>query len=236
MIEIRKGKDRGHVEHGWLDARHSFSFGDYHDPARMSFGCLRVINEDRVQPAAGFPPHSHRDMEIITYVLEGALRHRDSTGGGSVLKPGELQVMHAGRGIQHSEFNDSQSEGVHLLQIWIEPKFRGVAPGYEQGPLNAAALRKGFTLAMGSQQDAAPFHIHQDARLSIAWPAAGTRLKETLDRNRLYYLHLARGDLQIGEQMFEAGDAVAIQDESGLELIATTDAEVLLFNLPADSS
>ncbi|MFI4983321.1 MAG: pirin family protein, partial [Nevskiales bacterium] len=165
MITTRLAGQRGHAERGWLDSWHTFSFGDYHDPQQMGFGPLRVINEDRVVPGAGFPPHSHSDMEIISYVLEGGLRHRDSTGGGSVIKPGEVQLMTAGRGISHSEMNDSNSAGVHFLQIWIVPDKRGVAPGYQQKALDVEARRSGFTKVIAPEGEGAPFRIWQDARL-----------------------------------------------------------------------
>ncbi|MGH8444257.1 MAG: pirin family protein [Solimonas sp.] len=231
MISVRPGSERGHAEHGWLDARHSFSFSSYYDPQRMGFGSLRVINEDRVVPTAGFPPHGHRDMEIITYVLGGELKHRDSTGGAGVLRHGELQVMSAGRGVQHSEFNPSAEEGLHLLQIWIEPAVTGKPASYHQAPLDAQALRGGFAAVVGPRGADTPFHIDQNAWLHIAWPAAGEILRKTLDERRRYYLHVARGSVQLGDRRLAAGDAVTFEGETALELRAGEQAELLLFDL-----
>jgi len=232
MIAVIPGESRGHVEHGWLDARHSFSFSSYYDPQRMGYGPLRVINEDRVVPTAGFPPHGHRDMEIITYVLDGELRHRDSLGSVGVLRHGEIQVMSAGRGIQHSEYNGSTRESLHLLQIWIEPAVVGKAPSYAQAPLDAEALRRGFTAVVGPDGADTAFHIHQDAWLHIAWPAAGATIDRPLDPQRRYYLHLARGSIRVGAQRLLAGDALTLEGEEALGLVADSDAEILLFDLP----
>lgn len=232
MITARLSEDRGHADHGWLDARHSFSFSGYHDPRWMGYSALRVINEDRVVPGTGFSPHGHRDMEIITYVLSGALEHKDSTGGEGVLRHGEVQVMSAGSGVRHSEKNPSNTEPLHLLQIWIEPNRTGDAPGYAQQPLDPVALRKGFALIAAPAGEAATFVIHQDARLLIAWPADGQSLTQPLDAKRRYYLHVAVGAVQLGEQVFRAGDAVLLQAESSLTLLAAADSELLLFDLP----
>lgn len=232
MIEVRRAADRGHAEHGWLDSRHSFSFGSYHDRQWMGYGPLRVINEDRVVPGAGFAPHSHSDMEIISYVLAGGLRHRDSTGGGSVLKPGELQLMTAGRGISHSEMNASASEPVHFLQIWIETDTPGAAPGYQQQPLDVDALRRGFVTVAAPPAEAAPFRLLQDARLLIAWPRGGHPVAHIAREGRRHYLHLARGAITVNGVVLQAGDAAMTADEPSLTIDATTDAEVLLFDLP----
>ncbi|HVT36749.1 MAG TPA: pirin family protein [Nevskiaceae bacterium] len=231
MISLRRSDERGHAEHGWLDARHTFSFSDYHDPRWMGYGDLRVINEDRVAPGAGFAPHGHRDMEIITYMLDGALAHHDSTGGAGVLRPGEVQVMSAGRGVRHSETNASQRETAHLLQIWIEPRETGVAPAYAQAKLDADALRAGFSTIVAPHGESAPFHIHQDARLSIAWPAAAQTLTRALDTQRRYYLHVARGNVLLGGFTLASGDAAMIEREHALELRAEQDSELLLFDL-----
>lgn len=231
MIKLRRAEDRGQVDHGWLNAQHSFSFGEYYDPKWMGYSSLRVINEDRVVPGTGFAPHGHRDMEIITYVLDGAVEHRDSTGGGGVLRHGEVQVMSAGRGVQHSEKNPSAREPLHLLQIWIEPDQRGVVPRYAQAALDPAALRAGFSKVLAPEGEAAPFNIHQDARLYIAWPAAGQRLQQLLADGRRHYLHVARGTVQLGAQRLQAGDAAMIENESAVDLVADSDAEVLLFDL-----
>ncbi|MBA4284164.1 MAG: quercetin 2,3-dioxygenase [Xanthomonadaceae bacterium] len=233
MITLRPADTRGHAEHGWLDSQHSFSFGSWHDPAYMGIGALRVLNDDRVVGGAGFPPHSHRDMEIITYVLSGALRHKDSTGGSSVLKPGEIQVMTAGRGIAHSEMNADGVAPVHFLQIWIVPDVRGAAPGYQQQALDIAALKAGFSLVAAPEAEAAPFRLLQDARLSIAWPAAGQAISTALRSERRHYLHVARGAVRLGDQLLADGDAVLIEQESRLALSATADSELLLFDLAA---
>ncbi|MDH4457403.1 MAG: pirin family protein [Nevskia sp.] len=233
MITLRPADTRGHAEHGWLDSHHSFSFGGWHDPKYMGIGALRVLNDDRVVGGAGFPAHSHRDMEIITYVLSGALRHKDSTGGSSVLKPGEIQVMTAGRGIAHSEMNADGVAPVHFLQIWIVPDVRGATPGYQQKALDADALRAGFSVVAAPEADAAPFRLLQDARLSIAWPVAGQVLSTTLRADRQHYLHVARGAVQLDDQPLGEGDAALITQESAVSLTATADAELLLFDLAA---
>lgn len=231
MITIRPADSRGHAEHGWLDSRHTFSFGDYHDPRHMGFHALRAINEDRVTPGGGFAPHSHSAMEILSYVLEGGLRHRDSTGGSSVLRPGELQLMSAGRGISHSEMNDSQSAPVHFLQIWLTPERRDTAPNYQQHTLDPAALRAGFVCVAAPASETAPFKILADARLFIAWPSADQTLTQALAPTRHYYLQLARGSVTLGENLMTAGDAAMIEAESALHLTASSDAELLLFDL-----
>ncbi|MDB5972137.1 MAG: hypothetical protein JWQ90_4587 [Hydrocarboniphaga sp.] len=232
MITLQAGSERGHAQHGWLDSHHTFSFGEFYDAGKMGYGALRVINEDRVVAGAGFPPHSHRDMEIISYVIEGGLRHRDSTGGTSVILPGELQLMTAGSGIQHSEMNASPGEAVHFLQIWIVPSERGAAPGYQQKALDADALRRGFTMVVAPKSENAPFSVLQDARLLIAWPGEGQALTQTLDPQRRYYLHLAAGEVSVGGRRLKAGDALTFSGESTLSLIAGEDAQVLLFDLP----
>ena len=232
MLSVRKSEDRGHADHGWLDARHSFSFSGYHDPEWMGYSSLRVINEDRVAPGAGFAPHGHNDMEIITYVLSGALKHRDSTGGEGVLRHGEVQVMSAGRGVRHSEINASQSEGLHLLQIWIEPDKTGVPPGYQQQALDVTALKKGFVTVVAPYNDKAQFQIHQDARLSIAWPTTGKKLQPALKPERRYYLHLPLGAITVNGTPLAAGDAAMLSKESTLTVEAQTESEILLFDLP----
>lgn len=232
MIHLRPSASRGQAEHGWLESQHSFSFGSYYNPRELGFGALRVINEDRVVPGAGFAPHSHQDMEIISYVLDGGLRHRDSTGGGSVLRPGELQLMSAGHGITHSEMNASASEPVHFLQIWIEPAERGGTPGYQQQALDATALADGFTMVAGPAGEPVPFTLRQDARLYIAWPTAGQTLHQPLDGARRYYLHQARGSARANGQTLAAGDALTLQSETQLDYQADSDGEALLFELP----
>ncbi len=234
MIQLRRAEDRGHANHGWLDARHSFSFSDYQDPKWMGYSNLRVINEDRVAPGTGFSTHGHRDMEIITYPLTGSIRHQDSTGGSGLITHGEIQVMHAGTGIRHSEINGSVSEPLHLLQIWIEPNAVGVAPGYEQDKLDPTLLGEHFALAVApvGSADAAPFRIHADARLFVAWPKAGTEITQALKPARRHYLHVARGGLKSGEQALKAGDALLIEGERSVLFTASVDSEVLLFELP----
>ena len=234
MMTLRRSEDRGHADHGWLEARHSFSFSEYYDPKWMGYSSLRVINEDRVAPGTGFSTHGHRDMEIITYPLAGTIRHQDSTGGNGLITHGEIQVMHAGTGIRHSEMNGSPSEALHLLQIWIEPNAVGVKPGYEQSRLHASELSAHFALAVApvGSADAAPFRIHADARLFVAWPKAGTEITQTLKPARRHYLHVARGGLTRGEQALKAGDALLIEGESSVQFTASVDSEVLLFELP----
>lgn len=231
MIKLRPADTRGHADHGWLDARHSFSFSEYYDPKWMHYSHLRVINEDRVAPGTGFAPHSHQDMEIITYVLDGAIRHRDSTGGQGTLRHGEIQVMSAGHGVTHSETNPSHSETLHLLQIWIIPDRKGAQPNYQQSGLDADALRAGFTPVVGPAGGGTPFTINQDARLLIAWPAAGRTLTQALRPERRHYLQVARGQIRLGDASLRGGDAAMIENESALTLTADTDAEVLLFDL-----
>lgn len=232
MIQTRSARDRGHADHGWLDSWHTFSFSEYYDPKHMGYGPLRVINEDRVVPGAGFPPHSHQDMEIISYVLDGGLKHKDSTGGGSVLRHGEIQLMSAGRGITHSEMNASHNEPVHFLQIWVQPNVKGIAPGYQQKLLDETALRAGFAKVIAPQGEDAPFVIQQDARLYVAWAAQGQVLDQALTAGRRYYLHVALGEVQLGELKLAAGDAAMLDKETALQLIATEASEVLLFELP----
>jgi len=231
MISLRRGSERGHADRGWLESWHSFSFSDYYDPQRMGYGSLRVINEDIIVPTAGFPPHSHSDMEIVTYVLEGVIRHRDSTGGSGDLKPGELQVMHAGGGITHSEINPSTTGRTHLLQIWIQPEARGHAPAYEQAALDPEALRRGFTTVVGPAGSDAPFRIHQDARLDIAWLVAGQRAQKTLAAGRRYYLQVARGAVVAHGERLQGGDALTLENEAALQVLAESEAELLLFDL-----
>lgn len=234
MMTLRRAEERGHADHGWLEARHSFSFSEYYDPKWMGYSKLRVINEDRVAPGTGFGAHGHRDMEIITYPLSGTVRHQDSTGGAGLIRHGEIQVMHAGSGIRHSEMNGSASEPLHLLQIWIEPNAVGVKPGYEQDRLDPQQLGEQFVLAVApvGSADVAPFRIHADARLFVAWPKAGTAITQALAPGRRHYLHIARGGLQLGERRLQAGDALLIEGESAVQFTASVDSEVLLFELP----
>ena len=232
MITLRKAGDRGHANHGWLDSYHSFSFADYYDPAHMGFGPLRVINEDRVQPGEGVPTHPHRDMEIITYVLEGALEHKDSIGTGSVIAPGDVQRMSAGRGVQHSEFNPSRTDGVHFLQIWIEPKFTGIKPSYEQTRFTAADKRGRLRLIASPDGADGSVTIHQDARVYAALLDGADRVAHAPAAGRRVYVHVARGTVQVNGMKLAAGDAARLVDEAAVTLDGADAAEVLLFDLP----
>jgi hypothetical protein len=231
MITVRRGDHRGRTELEWLDSRHTFSFGDYYDPQHMGFADLRVINEDRVVPAAGFPTHSHRDMEIITYVLEGALAHKDSTGTSSVIRPGEVQRMSAGTGISHSEYNASKTDAVHFLQIWILPDRTGVTPGYEQQALNFDQTRSAWTLIVSRNGRDGSVTVHQDVDLWAARLASGERLSFRLKPSRRAWIQMARGGAAVNEVLLRAGDGVAISEEEILEVKAAEEAELLLFDL-----
>jgi hypothetical protein len=228
MLHLRKSNDRGHANHGWLDSWHTFSFADYHDPEHVSFSALRVINEDRVSPGEGFPTHPHRDMEIITYVLEGALEHQDSLGTGSVIRPGEVQRMSAGTGIRHSEFNHSQTEPVHFLQIWILPDRQGVKPGYEQKRIG---LDGQLRLVASPDGHDGSVTIHQDARVYAA-RLNGSEVTHTLASGRRAWLQVARGAVKLNGTTLQAGDGAGIENETALRLAADGSAEVLLFDLP----
>jgi redox-sensitive bicupin YhaK (pirin superfamily) len=231
MIQLRKAHDRGHADHGWLDSWHTFSFADYHDPKHMGFSALRVINEDRVSPGEGFPTHPHRDMEIITYVLEGALEHKDSLGTGSVIRPGEVQRMSAGTGIRHSEFNHSQSESVHFLQIWILPNRQGVKPGYEQKRIDPAELNGKLQLVASHDGRDGSVTIHQDASVYAAHLNGG-EVTHKLAPGRHAWLQVARGSVRINGTTLQAGDGASIENEPSLQLATDGSTEVLLFDLP----
>ena len=232
MLSVRRAKERGHADHGWLDTYHTFSFADYWDPRHMGWGPLRVINEDRVAPGTGFPTHAHRDMEIITYVLEGAIEHKDSLGTGSVIRPGDVQRMSAGTGVRHSEFNASKTEPLHLLQIWIEPSRRGIAPGYEQ-KMFPASERQGRlrVIAAPDGRDGA-VTIHQDATVYATTLARGQRVEHTLAPGRLAWLQVARGALLANGEQLASGDGVGVQGERTIALEAVEPTEALLFDLP----
>jgi len=232
MITLRKGGERGYADHGWLKSFHSFSFADYHDPAHMGFGPLRVINEDRVAPGSGFGTHGHRDMEIISYVLEGELAHRDSMGNGSVIRPGDVQRMSAGSGVRHSEYNHAADRTTHFLQIWIEPNVTGIAPSYEEKRF-AEADAQGRLLLVASPDGAdGSVRIHQDARVYASRLSAGQTLAAKLAAGRLGYLHVVRGAVTVNGQSLAGGDAAKISDETQLAIRADGDAELLLFDLP----
>jgi redox-sensitive bicupin YhaK (pirin superfamily) len=230
MIQLRPSASRGFADHGWLVARHSFSFADYYDPAEMGWGVLRVINEDRVAPGKGFPTHGHRDMEILTYVIEGALEHRDSLGNGEVIHPGEVQRMSAGTGVRHSEFNPSPTGETHLLQIWIAPREIGVTPGYEQQKL--APGENDWRLIASPDAAQGSTLIHQDASLYAARLSSGAALDYALDPARLAYVHLVRGELQLNGLDMRTGDGAKLSAESALHFVAREHSEVLLFDLP----
>ena len=236
MITLRPAAERGHAEHGWLDSYHSFSFAEYHDPRHMGFGPLRVINEDRVKPGMGFGTHGHRDMEIISYVLEGSLSHKDSIGTGSTIVPGDVQRMSAGRGVMHSEFNPSPSEGVHFLQIWIEPDVRGIAPSYEQANVPDEAKRGRLALIAAPAGAGGAVAIHQDARLYATLLGDGERVEHPLAQGRRAYVHVVRGAATVNGVEVTAGDAVKVEKETSVAIAqrggAMLTAELLVFDLP----
>jgi redox-sensitive bicupin YhaK (pirin superfamily) len=233
MIQIRRSNERGHADHGWLDSYHSFSFADYQDPEHVSFGPLRVINEDRVKPGTGFGTHGHRDMEIVSYVLEGALAHKDSMGTGSTIRPGDVQRMSAGRGVTHSEFNASPTEAVHFLQIWIIPSALGTAPGYEQQHFAAADKRGRLRLIASPDGAQGSVRIQQDARLYAGLFDGAEEARQPWNPQRLLYVHIARGSATVNGHALSAGDALQATDTTELRIGAGSGAEVLVFDLPA---
>jgi hypothetical protein len=232
MLSIRRGDERGYADHGWLKSFHSFSFADYYDPRHMGFGPLRVINEDRVAPGMGFGTHGHRDMEIISYVLEGELAHKDSLGNGSVIRPGDVQRMSAGTGVRHSEFNHSSAGVTHFLQIWIEPSVLGIAPGYEEKRFEAAAKRGRLRLVASPDGAEGSVTIHQDARVFAGLFDGDERCTLPLARGRRAYVHVARGEVAVDGERLVAGDAAMVTDADGVTLSGGKDAEVLAFDLP----
>ena len=231
MITIRKAGARGHTDWGWLDSRHTFSFGEYHDPAQMGFRALRVLNDDRVKPGAGFGTHGHRDMEILSYVLEGGLEHKDSSGGGGVIRPGEIQFMRAGSGVTHSEYNASKSDPVHFLQVWVVPDTRGLPPRYDQRPFDVAAAKQGFVLLASKDGRAGAIQVQQDVELWMTRAGAGERRIHELRPGRHAWLHVARGALRMDGHELGEGDGVAVSEEAKIALEGANDAEVLLFDL-----
>jgi hypothetical protein len=231
MIELRRATERGHANHGWLDSFHSFSFADYHDPRHMGFGSLRVINEDRIQPGTGFGTHGHRDMEIVSYVLEGALAHQDSIGNGSTIVPGDVQRMSAGTGVRHSEFNHEKASVTHFLQIWIEPALRGIEPGYEQKHFDAASKRGRLRLVASADGRDGSVTIHQDAYMYAALLDGSERAVHRLPAGRRAYVHVARGRLTANGTELGAGDALKASDVPEIVLERGEQAEVLLFDL-----
>jgi quercetin 2,3-dioxygenase len=228
MITLRKSTDRGHANFGWLDSRHSFSFGSYHDPAHMGFSDLRVINQDIVQPGAGFGTHGHRDMEIITYVLSGALAHRDSLGNVETIRAGELQRMTAGTGVQHSEFNASDHELVEFLQIWVLPEQTGLAPGYEQIALDDVP---GWQVVASRTGDGGALTVHQDVRLLRGRFQAGELVEVPLPAGRNGWMQLVRGAIKLADQQLGPGDAARIERADAVSMTALSEAEILLFDL-----
>jgi quercetin 2,3-dioxygenase len=231
MIRIRKAAERGHFDHGWLDTYHTFSFGDYYDPANMGFRSLLVINDDRVQPGQGFGMHGHRDMEIVTFVLDGALQHKDSMGHGSIIRAGKLQRMTAGTGVRHSEFNPSDTEAVHLYQIWLLPARKGLEPSYEELALAEEEKQGRLRLVASPDGGEGGLTIHQDARLYLASLLPGQSVSHEIRRGRAAWLQILRGGVKcLGNELY-AGDGVAITDEKAVAVQAVVPSEVLLFDL-----
>jgi hypothetical protein len=232
MIRVRRACDRGHFDFGWLDTSHTFSFGDYQDPKHMGFRALRVINEDRVQPGKGFPTHGHRDMEIVTVVVAGALEHKDSLGTGSVIRPGEVQRMSAGTGVTHSEYNASRTEPVHFMQIWILPARPGLPPGYEQKRFPAAERAERLRLVASPDGRDGSVTVHQDASLYVADLGAGVRLEHPLARGRHGWVQVVGGAVYANDQALDAGDGAAVSDESRLTIVGREEgSQVLVFDL-----
>jgi redox-sensitive bicupin YhaK (pirin superfamily) len=231
MIEIRRANERGHANHGWLDTYHTFSFASYRDPLHMGFRSLRVMNEDRVEPGQGFGTHGHQDMEIVTYVLEGALEHEDSMGNGEVLRPGEFQRMSAGTGITHSEFNPSKTEPVHFYQIWLLPERKKIVPSYEQKQFPEEERSNRLRLVASRDADEDSLLIHQDARVYLSRLDEGNHVTHTLAPERHAWLQVLRGTVSLNEHDLDTSDGAAISGERNLNIVATHAAEVLLFDL-----
>lgn len=231
MIQVRNAKDRGHANHGWLDTYHTFSFSTYYDPDHVRFRSLRVMNEDIVAPGRGFGTHPHNDMEIVTYVLEGALEHKDSMGNGEVLRPGEFQRMSAGTGITHSEFNPSATEPVHLYQIWLFPERKGIEPSYEQKRFPELGRRNQLQLVASRNAENGSLLIHQDARISLARIDAGKEILQELPAGRFAWLQVLRGAVALNDVPLNTSDGAAVSDERSLTIRATSDAEIMLFDL-----
>jgi redox-sensitive bicupin YhaK (pirin superfamily) len=236
MITIRKANERGIADFDWLHSKHSFSFGHYYDPAQMGFGPLRVINEDRVVPGEGFPTHGHRDMEIISYVLDGALEHKDSIGTGSVIRPGDVQRMSAGTGIRHSEYNHSKSDPVHFLQIWIVPSEAGLPPGYEQQHFPIEARRGRLALIASPDGRQGSVTVHQDVQIYSTVLGADEQASLELAQGRTAWVQIARGEVRVNGETLVAGDGASLVSETVLTLDGVTDAEVLVFDLPGPTA
>jgi hypothetical protein len=231
MFRVRQAAGRGHFDHGWLDTHHTFSFGDYYDPAHTGFRSLRVVNDDRVAPGQGFGMHGHKDMEIVTYVLEGSLAHKDSMGNGSLIRAGELQRMTAGTGIRHSEFNPSDTDWVHLYQIWLLPQQKGLEPGYEELALTNEEKLGRFRLVASPESAEGSLTIHQDAHLYLASLSPGQSVSQKIGPGRAAWLQVLRGSVNVLENALVAGDGVAVTDEDGVAVRADAPSEVLLFDL-----
>jgi len=231
MITVRPSAERGHANHGWLDSRHTFSFADYYDDNHMAFRNLRVINEDLIAPGGGFPTHGHRDMEIISYLIAGSLAHKDSLGSQETIRPGEIQVMTAGRGVLHSEFNPSRTETAHLLQIWIQPRARNLPPSYQQRVFLEADRTDRLALIASGTAGTSALPIHADADLYAALLSAGTTVRHALTAGRHAWVQVARGAVTVNGTALQAGDGAAISDEAAVAITATTASEVLLFDL-----
>lgn len=234
MQEVRRSTDRGHANHGWLESYHSFSFADYFDPNHVEFGALRVINEDRVVPGAGFGTHGHRDMEILSYVLDGELAHRDSTGTSSVIRPGDVQRMSAGHGVRHSEFNNSHTQPVHFLQIWIQPNVFGIAPEYEEKRFEPDQKRGRLRLIASPDGTDGSVRIHQDARVYAGLFDGVERAVLEVEAGRRVYVHVARGTIAANGESLDAGDALKLTAATVLELASGVGAEVIVFDLPGE--
>lgn len=231
MITVRKSSDRGHADHGWLQSHHSFSFADYYDPQQMGWGKLRVINEDRVQPGKGFGAHGHKDMEIISYVLAGRLQHKDSMGRGAIIQPGDVQLMSAGKGVQHSEFNPSTDTAVHFLQIWIEPERPGLEPGYEQKFFAPEEKRGRLRLVASRAGREGSLTVHQDVDVYDALLSPGEQVSRRIAAGRIAYLQLVKGAVRVNATRLSTGDGARIESESDLVIVADEDSELLLFDM-----
>ena len=231
MIEIRRAGERGHTQWGWLDSRHAFSFGDYHDPGHMGFRALRVLNDDRVRPGQGFGTHGHRDMEILSYVLEGALEHKDSSGGGGVIRPGEIQFMRAGSGVEHSEYNHSKSEPVHFLQIWIVPEKRGLKPAYGQQAFDRELAKRSFLLLASWDGREGSLQLAQDVDVWMTQLAESERRELPLAPGRHAWIHVAHGSVSVNGTSLREGDGAGVSGEEALRFLGSDAAEVLVFDL-----
>ena len=231
MIELRKSQERGYADHGWLKSFHSFSFADYYDPKYVNFGSLRVINEDRVAAGMGFGTHGHRDMEIISYVLEGALAHRDNMGNGSSIRPGDVQRMSAGTGVEHSEFNHEKNQATHFLQIWIQPEQLGIAPSYEEKHFTEAEKRGKLCLVAAADAREGAVKIHADAKIYAGLFNGDESATLTIASGRRVYIHVARGSVTVNDRALNAGDALKLTDVADIKIAQGNQAEVLVFDL-----